>query len=335
MIPAVLRSFGVVVAKNYPAAFMRRLARWGGFIWDRWEQRQLEIDAGNETPHQPVFIVGAPRTGSTILYQLLSHHFDLLYIDNLTALFFRHLMCGLRISDYFWKHRPHHCFQSNQGDTSGCGLHGPAECGDFWYRWLPREKHYIAANEIPGDSIEQMRTIIFAAMNRWHKHFLFKNLNAGQRMAMIHQITPRAKFIWITREPLYTAQSILQVRKKLNIPAHTWWSIMPKNTAQLLDLEPDHMIAAQIYYLEKQINQDQTLFPEDQFTRIQYETLCKQPKETLETLSRFIGAPPRTHAPMDALTPLPFDEKQRISDTDFNRLAESVSQYDWKNYEQD
>jgi hypothetical protein len=30
-------------------------------------------------------MIGAPRTGSTILYQSLTNYFDLLYIDNLVC----------------------------------------------------------------------------------------------------------------------------------------------------------------------------------------------------------------------------------------------------------
>jgi len=35
----------------------------------------------------PIFIVGAPRSGSTLLFQLLIRHTKLIYISNLMALF--------------------------------------------------------------------------------------------------------------------------------------------------------------------------------------------------------------------------------------------------------
>jgi Sulfotransferase family len=335
MTPSLFSNLGVVVARDYKAAVLRRFARWGSAIWNSWERHQVTNYGLHKPEHAPVFIVGAPRTGSTILYQLLSHQLDVLYIDNFTAMFYRHLLCGLRLSEIFYHSRPHYCFRSIQGDTRAYGLHGPSECGDFWYRWLPRDKHYIGADELPMETVQQIRSIIFSAINRWGKPFLFKNLNAGQRMALIQQIAPEAKFIFITRDPLYTAQSIWQVREKMEAPAHQWWSIMPKNVSQLLLLEPAQMIAAQVFYLEKQIVADQKLFPKEQFTTISYESLCKRPFETLERLRQFIGDGVRERVGLNSLPSLSLNETQKIAAADFYKLETAVSQYDWENYEFD
>jgi hypothetical protein len=59
------------------------------------------------------------------------------------------------------------------------GMNAPSECGQFWYRWLPKEHHCIDYDEITDEIINQNRTEISAVINYFDKSTLFKNLNAG------------------------------------------------------------------------------------------------------------------------------------------------------------
>jgi hypothetical protein len=320
------------MARNYKLGIFRRLARYGHPVLKRWEKRQVARHASDEPAHPPVFIVGAPRTGSSLLYQLLSQRLDVLYIDNLAAVFYRDLLFGLWLSRKIYREKSHNCFHSFLGMTEACGLHAPAECGDFWYRWLPREKHYIAEDELPREKQGQIRDILSAAVNRWAKPLLIKNLNAGQRMGMISQIAPGARFIFIKRDPLYTGQSIWLSRQKIGLEPHQWWSIMPKNYPQLVKLNAYRQIAGQIFYLEKQIMEDRRYFPPEHFTTVTYETLCRSPEQTVEQLRFFMGPQVRKRKGNIRLPDLSFREKQKITDHDFHLLKEEIEKYDWENY---
>jgi len=39
--------------------------------------------------YPPIFIVGAPRSGSTLLYQLLAYYYNFSYFTNYSSLFYR------------------------------------------------------------------------------------------------------------------------------------------------------------------------------------------------------------------------------------------------------
>ena len=85
----------------------------------------------------PVFIIGAPRTGSTFLYQSITNSLDVAYIDNLVELFYDSFCAGFFISKALYGNKPHNNFVSYHGNTRRLGgLHAPSECGAFWYRWL-------------------------------------------------------------------------------------------------------------------------------------------------------------------------------------------------------
>ena len=57
------------------------------WVLGRFEQRRLKPSAGRLPPI--VLIVGSPRSGSTLLYQVLAGHLPVSYPSNLTALFER------------------------------------------------------------------------------------------------------------------------------------------------------------------------------------------------------------------------------------------------------
>jgi hypothetical protein len=280
----------------------------------------------------PVFIVGAPRSGSTALYQALTECLDLLYIDNLASLFYRNLYFGMWLSQSVFHRRRHGCFQSEQGSTEGCGLHAPAECGDFWYRWLPREPHYIPKGQLGEVALRQIRQTIYAIIHRFRRPLVFKNLNAGQRMGMLRQITPNARFIFIRRDPVFTAQSIMEVKREKGLDARDWWSIMPENQPRLLELDGPEMAVAQVFYLERQIMMDRHLFPPEQCVDIRYEDFCRDVVGTIKRLGDYIGsgiAVKRDPAELE----ISLRQGQVVDDETFGRLKAACAALDWEGYD--
>ena len=223
----------------------------------------------------PIFIIGAPRTGSTILYQSLSNEADALYVDNLTCLLNRNLFFGFWLSNRLFKQKAHNCFKSNHGNTSKCGGHAPSECGSFWYRWLPKNRHFVDLDEIAPNELEEIKREITAVSNYFEKPIVFKNLNAGQRLRILAKAFPDAKIVFVRRDPLYTAQSILKAKRKLKISDNRFWSIMPPNIDELKQLDWPEQIVKQIYFLEKQIAEDLQLFPKQNVYEVSYAELSK------------------------------------------------------------
>jgi hypothetical protein len=122
--------------------------------------------------------------------------------------------------------------------------------------------------------VEDIRKNIFAILNYFNKPFIFKNLNAGQRLRLIHKVYPDSKFIWMRRDPVDTIYSILKVRKKLDVKRNKWWSIKPKNYKKLLKIKNEiEMVTKGVYYLEKQIHLDLKLFKQEHVRTIFYNEL--------------------------------------------------------------
>lgn len=246
-------------------------------------------DDKSNNNNKPVFIIGAPRTGSTILYQILTNELDVTYIDNLVDVFHRNFFAALKTSNKLFGNKPHNCFKSVHGNTWKCGLHAPSECGDFWYQWLPRDRHYITAADVNKNDIDEIRNNINIPLSYFQKPFIFKNMNAGLRLQLINEALPDAKFIFVKRDPVDTAISILNVRQKIHGTLDKWWSLTPPNHEELLSLPPAQQVVNQVYRIEKQINADLKLFPEDNMVVVNYMEIMASYKSVIESLRNFIN----------------------------------------------
>lgn len=283
------------------------------------ERKLIKKYSSTTLKHQPIFIIGAPRTGSTILYQILTNCFDILYIDNTVDIWHRNFFFGFQKSHKIYGNTSHNSFTSEFGITSLSGGHAPAESGDFWYRWLPRNKHFIDFKEIGDTSKQEIYNNIVSVINYYNKPLLFKNLNAGQRLRMIKEIFPNAKFIYVKRHMLFTAQSILTAKRKTGVADNQFWSIMPKNVEELKTLPWAEQIVKQIYFLELQIEEDSSLFKD--VLIIQYQDILKNTKEVIEDVQQFASLDYRT----DYAEPIiKGGDYQSINDNDFKKLKSEI-----------
>lgn len=207
------------------------------------------------------------------------------------------------------------------GNTFKYGAHAPSECGNFWYRWLPKDKHFINYHEITDTMVEEIRKEVETATNYFGKPLLFKNLNAGQRLRLLAKTFPNAKFIFIRRDPRFVVRSILNAREKARIKAGQWWSVMPPNYKELSVLTPLEMSAAQVFHLEKQIIADLALFPTENIREIHYRDLSP---ELIHSIGVWIGLKRR---PDGVLPEFNKDNLDQLKDSELMMLDEAVAKY--------
>jgi len=279
--------------------------------------------------YQPSFIVGTPRCGSTILYQILSNALDVLYIDNIVCLFYKNLSLGFWLSEKLFKGKSHNCFKSIHGSTVEFSLHGPSECWHFWYRWLPADRDFVDFTDFDNSIVKEIKEEISAVINCYNKPLLFKNLNMGQRLRLISRVFPNARIIFLKREPIYVAQSILQAKRQIGIKDNEFWSVKPPNVKILKNLNPYEQIVKQIYYIEKQIIQDSRLFKKDNFLVVHYRELCKAPTRILQQCQRLILAKLREDYKIPSLR---ITTDYILPAREINALKEEISKLDWENY---
>lgn len=272
----------------------------------------------------PIFIIGAPRTGSTILYQALTNAYDLNYIDNTACRWHRNLRFGMWLSHRKYGNAPHNNFKADHGNTSKFGGHAPSECGGFWYRWLSSGQHFIDHHEITERMVKGLRSEVLGVSAYFNKPLLFKNLNAGQRLRLINRAFPGAKIIFIRRDPRFVVRSILKARARVGVKSHEWWSIMPPNVEELTSLPESQMCTAQVYHIERQIDEDLRLFAAENVKEIRYQELDEG---LLEGIAQWLGVSRKAEGELPEFHK---DVLNAMDDEELLSLDRLVSQFPFK-----
>lgn len=269
----------------------------------------LAAGAGDDDPPlpPPIFLVGAPRTGSTVFAQALLGAYRLGYISNLMALVPRHMVrigrlvpgsagplrSGIR--DSRWGYVP--------------GLRAPNEAGavmGFWFGEASSSRH---DDKVRG-TVRVLSSLVGGPI-------FFKNQSNTLRIPRILEIFPHARFVLLRRNPLLTAQSILQVRQAIHGDAGTWWSVRPPNCPGD-GADPCQEVLCQVHELER-IGGATASLGQERFCEVWYEDFCREPARVLDALAgRFELAPRADGPPLPGS--LPLSDKVRVDTRTWERL---------------
>jgi hypothetical protein len=242
--------------------------------------------ADEALPHAPIFVVGAPRSGSTLLYQLLTDRFDVGYLANgharepgAPSLVERRR--GLirkrqaELGDY----------TSSFGGTAG--ELGPSECGPFWYRFFPRHPHYVSADDFSSTSRRQLRAAIGAFAEACGRPVVYKNLVNTARMEAIAAALPEALFVAIHRDLAANARSLLEGRLRVAGAYDAWWSVEPPGIELLRQLPAHEQVVEQIRALDELVARVEGSIGPERVLHVAYEDLCADPRAQLERIAAF------------------------------------------------
>lgn len=143
----------------------------------------------------PVFIVGAPRSGTTLLYQLLTYHYKFSYFSNFTSMFIKSPVIIGYLTRKIKKPYDDNSLSSDYGLMKGTWA--PSEAGKIFKYWFLRKND------------ERIRNSIYALSNVFKAPFLAKNLRINAELEYVHQLFPNAVFIHIKRDTIFNAQSLI------------------------------------------------------------------------------------------------------------------------------
>lgn len=236
---------------------------------------------------RPIFIVGAPRCGSTLLFQALTHAYEFCHFTNFTAHFYHSPRVGFRLQRILRSRTKHEeSFRSRHGVTPG--LWGPHECGKFWRRWFPADRDFVGEDEFDESHHGRLRKEIAAIGGIEQKPTLFKNLNCGQRLQILTRLFPESVYIFCRRDPFYNAQSILLGRREVHGAESKWWSVRPSTYPDLRRLGIFEQVARQVADIERQIEEDLADLDPMRSYRLQYENLCGKPVDEVGAIGEWL-----------------------------------------------
>jgi hypothetical protein len=254
-----------------------------------------------EALQTPILIVGAPRSGSTLLYQVMVERFDVAYISN------RH--CRWHGAPSLVERRVrgarHTATYSSQlgveaGDTA------PSECGGYWYRFFPRTPHHVPLEAADAEKLNRLRRSVARFGAEAGRPIVFKNLYCSLRLEPIAAALPEALFLVIERDLLDNARSLLASRMRRSGGYAQWWSAEPPGIERLRALPPEQQVVEQVRGIAAAIASARESIGADRFLDLSYESLCEDPAATTAAIAAFC-ARHGTHLKLRGEIPARFD----------------------------
>jgi hypothetical protein len=263
--------------------------------------------------HPPVFIVGPPRSGSTLLYQLVVQRFDVAYISNRHCRLYGAPSLVERSRTKAW---PPGEYFSQYGRTEGPDA--PSECGEYWYRFFRRSPQYVSREEMSRAQARRLRASVRAFGDAAGRPLVFKNLICALRLEPIADALPEAIFVRIRRDEVATATSLLAGRKAIFGDYTHWWSTEPPGLERLRSLPPHEQVVEQVRRIEALIEEALAEIGQGRSCELTYESVCEDTSGALARIadlahSNGFDLTHRTQVPttIDRSTPDPIDPDLR------------------------
>lgn len=225
-----------------------------------------------------IFILGSPRTGSTLIYQIMINFYNLFYFTNLTNnYFYKYPLIGSLISAPFIKDSG---YESDHGKTNG--LFGPSEGSYVFKNW------FGAGNSILPNKTLHMKNTLNNICKFTNKPLIIKNAWNCFRIGAIYSLFPNAMFIWIRRNIIVAAYSDLEARYIRGGP-HVWNSAPTSNCAEIQMLPYWEQVVEQQYEYNEIIRYDLNKFYSGKHIELWYEDICSDLENQISRISKFFG----------------------------------------------
>ena len=234
-----------------------------------------------------IHVIGAPRSGTTLVTQILSSFLSIGYINNLIAAFWKAPLVGIQLSKKLLGTDYISDFSSLFGRTKN--IYEPHEFGYFWNAHLAyNDFQQKGSDHEKNIDWEKLRLILINITYAFEKPVLFKSFLAGFHAAHLYEVLPKTCFIYIRRNFINNALSIYNLRKKMLGDVNLWASIKPKQYNELKNENIYNQITGQVLYLEQEYLEQLKNVPADNKIIVNYEEVCKNPKEFLQSVKNII-----------------------------------------------
>lgn len=290
--------------------------------------------------YSPIFIVAPPRSGTTLLYQLMTEHLATCYFSNLAQRLRVHdseiiPILAAHLVKWFGLgsgKAGSSSFESYYGATEGWG--GPNEANGIFERWFPEEEHYVPPGYLSSADRNGVYRAVAGTERVFDRPFVNKCIRNSVRIEALAEIFPTALFIQCLRDPLAMAQSIYIARtqdlpfKPDEVDPLQWWfSVKPKEYEQIKCKSMVAQVCEQVYYVEQNILAARQTLGDNRFLLVDYKDLCRSPRRTMDNIVRFMN---ERNAPTQITKPLPisfpYSNKRKIERAEYQALGDYLSQ---------
>lgn len=219
--------------------------------------------------YPPLFIVGPPRSGTTVIYLYLVNSLQFGYFPNVSK---RHPEAPFVYAMFTALSKSYEpTYENRYGVVEGAMA--PSDGWSIFHRWFPR---YDRGQAVQVDSLGELRGVVRLFEKLFRAPFLNKNNNHPSRISQLAQLFPRAIFVHVTRETVSNVLSLMEARQAHGVKLNEWWSAVPRQSKRLFDSYLEQ-VTYQIVDAHEEIGESLAKISSDRYTTAQYKEFCSEP----------------------------------------------------------
>jgi hypothetical protein len=258
---------------------------------------------------RPIFIVGAPRSGTNIFYRTLAKHPDLAWISNIT----KKVPASLLLTRILMM------FRSD---------HRPTEGNNVWQNFIGDNDESLGRDDVTPATRKYLYKVVRNNLQLFDKHrFLNKCPGNSVRIEFLKEIFPDAIFIHIIRDGRAAAYSIMRSRLKHD---GSYWSVKPPGWQDLLELPLVDACALQWKMIVESVLQAAVKLPPEQYVEVKYEDFVARPAAILKQVAEkcdLTWQENLLHSITDGMEDRNFKWEAEMKDEDKQRLNELLGDF--------
>lgn len=274
----VRRRGGIAEAARWSLRHANRL----GSVLDRFARGSTVSYPG------PLFVLGLPRSGTTLAYELIVQAFEVAYFSRLFDYSYGMPNLTVRFCRPFTRDRRPR-YQSSYGRIPG--LFAPAEHHNFWMRWFPeraRLGHYAPAVSLNGDDRRAIQAAVASISAIANRPFVFKDVYLALSLEVLLEAFEHGKILFVTREPVAIAASVYKKRERLG-GRNRWWSIRPPLTERVTGKDLAEQVAFQCIRSRQVIEMQSSALEDERLMLVDYADICRAPTDFVAAVAEWLG----------------------------------------------
>jgi hypothetical protein len=280
-------------------------------------RRESSLTAHAPDATGPILLVcGPPRSGTTLVAQLIARSLPVSYFTNLTVVFPRAPITAGRL----FRAAPTQnavTLESHYGKTAR--FRGPNDALHLWDRWLTPDRTRPAPALSPEDAA-RMRTFFGAWEREFGRPILTKNNSLNVNALVVAPALPSATFLCLTRDPVYLAQSLLLARRYIHADDRIPYGVHHPDRSE----DPFEDVARQVAFYEREAARAVDALGSERFWRVAYEDACTNPEGLVGRVAQNVY---RTQPPGRVVSDLQVQNQVRLDSAEFAALAAAVRRH--------
>lgn len=244
-------------------------------------ERQIKV-------YPMIFVMGALRSGSTLMTQWLADTGEFAYPSNMLSRFFNAPIFGSKIQrlltdprfnfrDETADFKKTASFESMNGKTKG--ILEPHEFWYFWRRFLPENIWDYSDEELLNYvDVTTMTKEMWGIAQEFDKPLALKGMICNYNIGFLSQIFPKVIFIWVKRDLDRNTKSAMEARKRQYGTYNHWYSFRIPEYEELIKIDnPEIQVKEQINCINRAIKRGFDNLDDVKKICVDYEKFCDNP----------------------------------------------------------